>query len=243
MKKTKSLYHGHRFPAVVISCAVRWYFRFSLSLRDVEELLLERGVVVTYETIRCWCEKFGAGFARRAKAARPKPGSAWHLDEMFVMLCGEPYLLWRAVDEHGDEFDVLVQKRRDKVAANRFFRRVLRSNPVPRRIVTDQLRSYSAAKADIPELAHVKHVFVKGAARVNNRAENSHQPTRRRERQMCGFRDAPRTQAFLSSFGPIRQHFALPRHQMNAARHRAILKERFTTCNSWTVAGAGEEVI
>lgn len=109
MKKTKSLYHGHRFPAVVISCAVRWYFRFSLSLRDIEELLLERGVAVTYETIRCWSDKFGAGFARCAKAARPKPGSTWHLDEMFVMLRGEPYLLWRAVDEHGAELDVLVK--------------------------------------------------------------------------------------------------------------------------------------
>jgi putative transposase len=174
MKKRKSLYHGHRFPAGVISCAVRWYFRFSLSLRDIEELLLERGVVVTYETIRCWCDKFGAGFAQCAKAARRKPGSTWHLDEMFVTLRGKPYLLWRAVDEHGAELDVLVQKRRDKAAAKRFFRRVLRSNPVPRKIVTDQLRSYPAAKADIPELAHVKHVFVKAAARVNNRAENSH---------------------------------------------------------------------
>ncbi|BCG04719.1 hypothetical protein PPGU19_092870 (plasmid) [Paraburkholderia sp. PGU19] len=124
------------------------------------------------------------------------------LDEMFVTLRGEPYLLWRAVDEHGAELDVLVQKRRDKAAARRFFRRVLRSNPVPRKIVTDQLRSYPAAKADIPELAQVKHVFVKAAAGVNNRAENSHQPTRRRERQMCGFRDARRTQAFLSCFRP-----------------------------------------
>ena len=184
MKKRKSLYHGHRFPAVVISCAVRWYFRFSLSLRDIEELL-----------------------------------------------------------QHGAELDVLVQKRRDKAAAKRFFRRVLRSNPVPRKIVTDQLRSYPAAMADIPELAHVKHVFVKAPARVNNRAENSHQPTRRRERQMCGFRDALRTQAFLLCFGPIRQHFALPRHQMNAACHRATLKERFTTWHSWTVTGAFEKVV
>jgi putative transposase len=243
MKKTKSLYHGHRFPAIVISCAVRWYFRFSLSLRDIEELLLERGVVVTYETIRCWCDKFGAGFARCAKAVRRKPANTWHLDEMFVTLRGEPYLLWRAVDEHGAELDVLVQKRRDKAAAKRFFLRVLRSHPVPRKIVTDQLRSYPAAKADIPELAQVKHVFVKAAARVNNRAENSHQPTRRRERQMCGFRDARRTQAFLSCFGPIRQHFALPRHQMNAARHRAILKERLGTWHDWTVSAAIETVI
>ena len=109
MKKSKSLYHGHRFPAEVISCAVRWYFRFQLSLRDIEELLFERGVIVTYETIRCWCDKFGKGFARRVKAARPKPGSTWHLDKMFVTLRGEPYLLWRAVDEHGVELDILVQ--------------------------------------------------------------------------------------------------------------------------------------
>ncbi|SOE87413.1 Transposase (or an inactivated derivative) [Burkholderia sp. YR290] len=243
MNKTKSLYHGHRFPAVVISCAVRWYFRFNLSLRDIEELLLERGVVVTYETVRCWRDKFGAGFARCAKSMRRKPGSTWHLDEMFVTLRGEAYLLWRAVDQHGAELDVLVQKRRDKAAAKRFFRRVLRSNPAPRKIVTDQLRSYPAAKAEIPELAQVKHVFVKAAARVNNRAENSHQPTRRRERQMCGFRDARRTQAFLSCFGLIRQHFALPIHQMNAACHRAILKERLATWHDWAVATAVERVI
>ena len=161
---------------------------------------------------------------------------------MFVTLRSEPYLLWRAVDEHGAEFDMLVQKRRDKAAAKRFFRRLLRSNPVPRKIVTDQMRSYPA-KDDIPELAHAKHVFVKAAARVNNRAENSHQPTRRRERQMCGFRDARRTQAFLSCFGLIRQHFALPRHQMNAACHRAVLKERLATWHDWTVTGAVEKVI
>jgi putative transposase len=190
MRKTKSLSHGHHFPAAVISCAVRWYFRFSLSLRDIEELLLERGVVVTYETIRCWCDKFGARFAGSANAGRRKPGSTWHLDEMFVTLRGEPQLSWGAVDEHGVELDVLVQKRRDKVAAKRFFRRVLLSSAVPRKIVADQLRTYAAAKHDIPEFGHVKHVFVKAAARVNNRAENSHQPTRRRERQMCGFRDA-----------------------------------------------------
>ena len=142
MKKSKSLYRGHRFPAVVISCAVRWYFRFQLSLRDIEELLFERGVIVTYETIRFWCDKFGAVFARQVKAARRKPGSTWHLDEIFVTLRGEPYLLWRAVDEHGTELDILLQKRRDKAAAKRFFKRVLRSSPVPRKIVTDQLRSY-----------------------------------------------------------------------------------------------------
>jgi putative transposase len=174
-----------------------------LSLRDIEELLFERGVIVTYETIRCWCDKFGAAIARRVKAARRKPGGTWHLDAMFVTLRGEPYLLWRAVDEHGAELDILLQKRRDKAAAKRFFKRVLRSNPVPRKIITDQLRSYLAAKAEISELASVKHVFVKAAARLNNRAENSHQPTRERERRMRGFRDPTRTQAFLSSFGLV----------------------------------------
>ena len=117
MARTKSLYHGHRFPAAVISHAVCCYFRFNLSLRDIEELLFERGVVVTYETIRRWCDKFGTGYAHRVKAARRRPCSTWHLDEMFVTLRGEHYLLWRAVDEHGAELDILLQKRRDKAAA------------------------------------------------------------------------------------------------------------------------------
>ncbi|MGE8163745.1 IS6 family transposase [Paraburkholderia sp. NPDC080076] len=229
-----------RFPAAVISCAVRWYYRFNLSLRDIEELLLERGVSVSYESVRNWCDRFGTQFARRAKAARVRPCSTWHLDEMFVTLHGDPYMLWRAVDEHGAELDILLQKRRDKDAAERFFKRVLRSHPVPRKIVTDQLGSYAAAKADIPELASVKHVFVKAVARLKNRAENSHQPTRRRERQMQGFRDPRRTQRFLSSFGPIRQHFALPRHRMNAACHRTELKARLLAWQEWTGVKASQ---
>ncbi|MGF6931006.1 transposase-like protein [Paraburkholderia sp. UCT70] len=136
MKKSKSPYHGFHFPAAIISCAVRWYFRFNLSPRDIEELLLERGVSVTYETILQWYDRFGAQFARRAKAERNKARSTWALDEMFVCLRGEPYVVWRAVDEHGTELDVLLQKRRDKAAAKRFIRRVLRSNPAPRRILT-----------------------------------------------------------------------------------------------------------
>jgi putative transposase len=219
MKKSKSLYNCHRFPAEVISCAVRWYFRFQLSLRDIEELLFERGVTVTYETIRCWCDKFGKGFAHRVKAARRKVGSTWHLDEMFVTLRGKPYLLWRAVDEHGTELDILVQKRHDTAAAKRFFKRVLRSNPVLRKIV-NQLHSYPSAKAEIPELANVKHVFVKAVARLNNRAQNSHQPTRERERRNRGFLDPKRTPRFLSCFGPIRQHFALKRHLLRTSLFR-----------------------
>ncbi|MBT2793577.1 IS6 family transposase [Paraburkholderia strydomiana] len=233
MKKIKSPYHGFRFPAAVISCAVRWYYRFNLSLRDIEELLLERGVSVTYESVRNWCDRFGAQFARRAKAARGAPGSTWHLDELMLKLRSEPYVLWRAVDEHGTELDILLHKRRNKAAARRFFTKILRSYPVPTKIVTDQLRSYPAAKAEVPELADVKHVFVKASARVNNRAENSHQPTRRRERQMQGFRDPRRTQVFLSRFGPIRQHFALPRHQMQATGHREQLRERLSAWYGW----------
>jgi putative transposase len=227
MKKSKSLYHGHRFPVGIISCAVRWYFRFQLSLRASEELLFERGVIVTYETIRCWCDKFGANFARREQATRRKPGSPWHLGEMFMTLRGEPYLLWRAVDEHGAELDILLQKRGDKAAAKRFFKRVLRSSPVPRKIVTDQLRSYPAAKGEIPELANVKHVFVKAAARLNNYAENSQQPTRERERRMRGFRDPKRTQKFISCVGPIRQHFALKRHLLRASLYCKQLAAKF----------------
>jgi putative transposase len=229
MKKSKSHYHGHRFPGAVISCAVRWYFRFQLSLRDVEELLFERGVVVSYETIRRWCDKFGAGFVRRVKVARPKPGTTWHLDEVFVTLRGEPYLPWRT------ELDILLQKRRDKAAAKRFFKRVLASCPeVPRKIVTDQLRSYPAAKAEMPELANVKYVIVKASARPNDRAENSHQPTRERERRIRGFRVPERTQAFLSSFGPIRQHFALKRHLLRASLYRKQLGDRFASWHRLT---------
>jgi putative transposase len=132
------------------------------------------------------------------------------------------------------ELDILLQQRRDTAAAKRFFGHVLRSNPVPRKIVTDQLRSYPAAKADIPELTNVKHVFVKAAARVNNRAENSHQPTRERERRMRGFRDPKRTQAFLSNFGLIRQHFALKRHLLRASLYRKQLAARFVAWREFT---------
>jgi putative transposase len=195
MKIPQALYHRHCFPGAVISCAVRWYFRFQLSLRDIEELLFERGVAVSYETIRRWCDKFGQQFAHRVKQVRSAPGTTWHLDEVFVKIDGEPYLLWRAVDQHGAELDILLQKRRDTAAAKHFFQRLLAQYPNgPRKIVTDQLRSYPAAKAELPALAGAEHIFVKAAARVNNRAENSHQPTRERERRMKGFRSSGRTQ-------------------------------------------------
>ncbi|EIM94775.1 ISRh1 transposase-like protein [Paraburkholderia hospita] len=225
MTKTKSLYHSHRFPAKVIGHAVRWYFRFQLSLRDIEELLIERGVMVSYEMIRRGCEKYGAGFAHRVKAARRKPGSTWHLDERFVTFRGESYLLRCAVDEHGVELDILLQQRRDRAAAKRFFKRMLRPNPVPRKIVTDQLRRYPATKADIPEWVNVRHVFVKAAAR-----ENSYQPTRERERPCEAF--AKCTQAFVSSFGPA----ALRTETTSAAcfSYRKHLATRFVAWREFT---------
>ena len=152
-----------------------------------------------------------------------------------MTLRGEPYLQWQAVDQHGTELDILLQKRRDKAAAKRLFEHVLASCPeVPRKIVTDQLRRYPAAKAEIPELANVLHVFVKASARLNNRVENSHQPTRERERRMRGFRVPERTQAFLSSFGPIRQHFALKRHLLRASLYCKQLGDRFASWHRLT---------
>ena len=150
-------------------------------------------------------------------------------------LRGEPYLLWRAVDQHGAELDILVQKHRDKAAAKRFFKRVLATCPeTPRKIVTDQLRSYPAAKAEILELANVRHVFVKACARVNNRAENSHQPTRESEWRTRDFRRPEGTQAFLSSFGPIRQHFALKRYLLRPSLYRGQLAARFDAWRLFT---------
>jgi putative transposase len=200
MKNAKSLYHGHRFPAAVISCAARWYFRFQLSLRDIEELLFERGVIVSYETIRRgWQVRRGlcASCQSCTSQARHHVASRRSVRDT----ARRAYLLWRAVDQHGTELDVLLQKRRDKAAAKRYFKRVLASCPeVQSKIVTDQLHSYPAAKAEIPELANVKHVFVKASTRLNNRAERSHQPTRERERRMRGFRDwnAPK-RSYLAS--------------------------------------------
>jgi putative transposase len=183
MQNTKLLYHGHRFPATVISAAFRRYFGFPLSLCDIEALFFKRGVIVSYETVRRWCNTFGMCFAQRVKAARRKPGTTWHHDEVFLTLSGVPHLLWRTADQHGAELDILLQTHRDNAAAKRFFKRVLaQCAEAPRKIVTYKLRSYPASKPDIPAQAHVKHVFVKASAQINNRDENSHQSTCERER-------------------------------------------------------------
>ena len=143
-------YKNHRFPVEIISHAVWLYFRFCLSFRDVEELLFERGVIVTYEAIRKWCRKFGQQYANQLRRRRPRPGDKWHMDEVFLTIKGERHYLWRAVDQDGNVLDILVQRRRDKQAAKKFFRKLLKGlTYVPRVIITDKLKSYGAAKREI----------------------------------------------------------------------------------------------
>src|SRR5215813_1341988 len=177
-------YKNHRFPVEIISHAIWLYFRFCLSFRDVEELLLERGVIVTYEAIRKWCRKLGQQYANQLRRRRPRPGDKWHADEVFLTIKGERHYLWRAVDQHGNVLDILVQCRRDKRAAKKFFRKPLKGlTYVPRVIITDKKKSYDAARHEIlPGVEHRQHRY------LNNRAENSHQPTRQRERHIEGFK-------------------------------------------------------
>jgi putative transposase len=218
-------YKNHRFPAEIISHAVWLYFRFCLSYRDVEELLLARGVIVTYEAIRKWCRKFGQAYANQLRRRRPQPGDKWHLDEVFLTIHGERHYLWRAVDQDGNVLDILVQRRRDTHAAKTFFRKLLKGcRYVPRVLITDKLKSYGAAKREIlPGVAHRQHRY------LNNRAENSHQPTRQRERRLQGFKSPGHAQRFLAAYGPIAQHFRPRRHLLSAPIYRQEMKQRFHT--------------
>ena len=177
-------HYRHRFPAEIISHAVWLYHVFSLSLRDVELILAERGIVVSYETIRRWCKKFAASFADRLRRRRPRPGDKWHMDEVFIRIQGVQHYLWRAVDQGGVVLDILVQARRDSNAAKCFFKRLLTGlHYEPRVIVTDKLRSYGVAQRQmLPDVEHRQSRY------LNNQAENSHRPTRRRERQMQRFK-------------------------------------------------------
>jgi putative transposase len=216
-------YTHHRFPAEIISHAVWLYFRFCLSYRDVEELLFARGIMVTYEAIRKWCRKFGQSYANELRYRRPRPGDKWHLDEVFLTINGERHYLWRAVDQDGNILDILVQSRRNKNAAKKFFRKLLkRLTYIPRVIITDKLKSYGAAKQDIlPSVEHRQHRYLK------NRAENSHQPTRQRERRMQRFKSPGHAQRFLSAYDPIVQHFRPRRHLLSAPVYRQEMKRRF----------------
>jgi len=218
--KTAS-YRGYRFPSEIISHAVWLYYRFCLSFRDVEDLLAERGVIVSYETIRQWCRKFGAEYARKLKRRQGRLGDTWHLDELFMTIQGRRQYLWRAVDQDGDVIDILVQPRRDRRAAQRFFRKLLKGQGgEPRRLVTDKLRSYHAAhRAVMPSVLHDTSRY------ANNRAEVSHQPTRQRERQMRRFTSVAQAQQFVSVHGVILNLFRVGRHLLRPANYR-ILRER-----------------
>ncbi len=224
-RPSKSLYTGHRFPPEVISHAVWLYFRFPLSLRMVEEMLAVRGIIISHETVRQWARKFGQAFANQVRRRLPCPGDKWHLDEVVISIAGKKHWLWRAVDQTGIVLDVLVQSRRDKRAAKRLLRKLLKKQSRPPRVmITDKLASYPAAKKELmPGVEHRRH---KG---LNNRAENSHQPTRRRERQMKRFKSPGQAQRFLSAHDQINNLFHLRRDRITATQYRAARTRAFAS--------------
>jgi putative transposase len=219
----RSRYAGHRFPPEIISHAVWLYFRFPLSLRMVEEMLAARGILVSHETVRQWALKFGQACANQIRRRLPRPGDKWHLDEVVITIAGKKHWLWRAVDQDGLVLDVLVQSRRDKRAAKRLLRKLLRRQGQPPRVlITDKLASYPAAKKELmPGVEHRRH------KELNNQAENSHQPTRRRERQMKRFKSAGQAQRFLSAHDQINNLFPLCREHVPATDYRAARRRAF----------------
>ena len=232
MRSQSVSYHGYRFPPDIISHAVWLYYRFCLSFRDAEDLLAQRGVTVTYETIRQWCQRFGPVYARQLRRRLGRMGDTWHLDELFVTIQGRQQYLWRAVDEDGDVLDILVQSHRNRRAAVRFFRTLLKAQGrVPRRLITDQLRSYAAAARTVmPSVVHVTDQY------ANNRAEVSHQPTRQRERQMQRFKSAAQLQRFASVHGIVQNLFRVSRHLLRSAHHRLLRTRAFVDWDAVTCA-------
>jgi putative transposase len=223
---SKNPCHRHRFPAEIISHCVWLYNSFSLSFRDIEKMMLYRGIDVTYETVRDWNHKFAQALANKIRRHRRKPSQKWHLDEMRVEIKGKIYWLWRAVDEHRQVLDILMQKRRDTKAAKKFFQKIIKHEGfTPRVVVTDKLKSYQAAMRELGLKAeHRQH---KG---LNNRAELSHQLTRLREKKMRRFKSPGQAQKFLSAFELIYQHTQPKRHKLPAAITRAIMKKKI---ESW----------
>src|SRR3954463_3107371 len=220
-----SLYAGYRYPAELIGYVVWLYFRFPLSLRMIEEMLAARGISVTYETIRQWGLKFGRAFANRIRQRASCRGDKWHLDEVVITIAGTKHWLWRAVDQEGFVLDVLVQSRRDKKAAKRLLRKLMKKQErAPRVLISDLLKSYAAAKREImPGVEHRQH---KG---LNNRAENSHQPTRRRERIMKRFKSPRQVQRFLSAHDQVANMFPRRRDHDTAATLRTGRARAFAT--------------
>jgi putative transposase len=209
------MYKRHRFPPEIIQYAVWLYHRFSLSHRDIEDLLGQRGIEVSYEAIRLWCNKFDPQFARRLRRKHGGYGDALYIDEVFVKFQGEQHYLWRAVDQDGEVVDVFFQKRRDGKAAKRFFKRLLRKyKGEPRKIVADKLRSYGVAHRELlPETIHDTSQY------ANNRAELSHQPTRVRERGMRKFKSMEQAQRFLNAHAAVYNLFNLGRHLVSAENY------------------------
>ena len=221
------MYQRHRFPPEIIQYAVWLYHRFSLSHRDIEDLLAERGITVSYESIRLWCIKFGPKYARRLKKKHQGYGDTFFIDEVFVKIDGKQHYLWRAVDQDGEIVDVFLQRRRDGKAAKRFFKRLLKSHRMePRKIVTDKLRSYGVAHRElIPESIHDTSKY------ANNRVELSHQPTRVRERIMRRFKSMQQAQRFLTVHAAVYNLFNLGRHLVSATNYRFCRSRAFASWN------------
>jgi putative transposase len=225
------MYKRHRFSPEIIQYAVWLYHRFSLSHRDVEDLLAESGITVSYESIRLWCNKFGSKYARRLKKKHQGYGDTFFIDEVFVRIDGKQHYLWRAVDQDGEVVDVFLQRRRDGRAAKRFFQRLLKAHRnEPRKIVTDKLRSYGVAHRElIPDTIHDTSRY------ANNRAELSHQPTRVRERVMRRFISMQQAQRFLTVHAAVYNLFNLDRHHVSAKNYRVFRLRAFV---SWNCAAA-----
>jgi len=227
MKISSTIYKRHRFPPEIIQYAVWLYYRFNLSCRDVEGLLAERGIAVSYEPIRLSCNKFGLIYVRRSKKRHQGFGDTFFIDEVFVKIDGKQHYLWRAVDQDGEVVDVLLQRGRDGKATKRFFKRLLKANRIePRKIVTDRLRSYGVAHGElIPDTIHDKSPY------ANNRAELSHQPTRVRERVMRRFNSMQQAQRFLTVHAAVYNLFNLGRHLVSAKNYRLFRLRAFATWN------------
>ena len=228
MNEQAPTYKNHRFPISIVARAVWLYFRFNLSLREVEEMMLERGVEVSYETIRRWFRSHGSSLTARLRRKTPSASDVWHLDEVVVSIGGKKCWLWRAVDQDGYVLDEIVQTRRNTKAAKRLLVRLLKKQGcAPKRIVTDKLRSYGAAKRQL--MTNVEHRSHKG---LNNRAENSHLPFRKRERTRQGFRSIGSLQHFVSIFSGTRNHFV----QAGSIRSAGLIRaHRKTAIAEWKV--------
>jgi len=228
----KLSYARYRFPPDVIQYAVWLYFRFPLSYRDVEDLLAERGIDASYETVRRWASKFGRAYAWKLRRSRPRPDARWHLDEVFVSINGKRMYLWRAVDSEGEVLEILVQSRRNKRAALKLIRKLLKKQGfIPDAFVTDKLPSYGAALKDL-SLTNI-HDF---GGRKNNRAENSHLPVRQRERRMQRFKSSESAQQFLSVHAAVYNTFNVQRHLITRKTLRQFRDEAMSVWQAATAA-------